>query len=825
MQSGNIIISGIEPVDELLGGLECGQLYLVHGDASGKSLFGIKFLIEGLKQGKSGALVIRYSPEDAVRRFARLGYDCLEDVYSGRLVILEYSDDIIQKIGKLRELTPVLRELEWLLGETRPERLVFDPVASVLAGAEGNLETRAREFAEWARSFGATVVLIANESNYEIIKSFEPFVAESFRFDVREVGERADRFIAFEKSSAIPDQAIEVDPSRGVFLLGRAYAPEGAGKRRATPPPPPSIAELESIREELRAVSERTRKGETEAIDEIDLIGEASIPGGRTLTPSDTAQLVADRQRRDTLQNRKPTAVEEKEIQESRASVTSRESDSTSNDELEIQADVPLVSSTPAETVFEGQLDELSYLLDDLSGSASPLELDLPELESPYPKPANADLDRPGSAPGSGEQLASGFLEAQSSVFQDVRGTASASREPVPPKPRPQSHGRASDFKIDSAMAARAVELFLYPPGAEEEFSFSPSQNARPRAVREASHPKPIGEPDVRARDFNVLIIEDDAETCDLLTQTLGDYTLEVVDDGVSGLAKLISLKPDLVVLDFDLPVIDGFKVLTLIRSALNVPIIIVSGSRMRAIDRVMASELGADYYLTKPFSARELKHKARQLIARYRGLSSWITNPSSASSAVPSARNAEQAAPSPPSEQELLTPNKEFAAEVEKRIKAAVDNGAPFSIVGCRLAQMTADRGRPALRLFEMVRGLARDADLTSTNPRNDLVILLADAGPSGARAFAGRLRARVLDELDQEPALWIRSFPDLEQSAQAASPAHKAARGGTLNRRSGDKATQPQGQARPSSSRTDETSAKKADHRDSYIDFLERL
>src|SRR5882724_5474385 len=389
-QSANTIISGIEPVDELMGGLDRGELYLVHGEASGKSLFGIKFLIEGLKQGKNGALIIRYSPEDAVRRFARLGYDCLEDVYSGRLVMLEYSDDIIQKIGKLRELTPVLRELEWLLGETRPERLVFDPVASVLAGAEGNLETRAREFAEWARSFGATVVLIANESNHEIIKTFEPLVAESFRFDVREVGARADRFIAFEKSSAIPDQAIEVDTSRGVFLLGRAYAPEVAGRRQATPPPPPSIAELESIREELRAVSDRNRKVESEAIDEIDLIGEASIPGDRILTPTDTAQLVADQEARDTLQPPKPTAVEEKEIQAPRTSVTSRQPDSTSNAELGLQAEEPFVSSTPAETLFEGQLDELSYLLDDLSGSASPLELDLPELESPYPKPANA---------------------------------------------------------------------------------------------------------------------------------------------------------------------------------------------------------------------------------------------------------------------------------------------------------------------------------------------------------------------------------------------------------------------------------------------------
>src|SRR5262249_30269520 len=131
-------------------------------------------------------------------------------------------------------------------------RLIFDPVASVLAGASGNIHTRASEFAEWARSFGATVVLIANETNPEIIESFRPLVAESFRFDVREVGERAARFLAFEKQT-ITDQAIEVDPSRGVFLLGSTHPSDDAHQHQATPKPP-SVAELESIKEELRAV-------------------------------------------------------------------------------------------------------------------------------------------------------------------------------------------------------------------------------------------------------------------------------------------------------------------------------------------------------------------------------------------------------------------------------------------------------------------------------------------------------------------------------------------------------------------------------------------
>jgi CheY-like chemotaxis protein/KaiC/GvpD/RAD55 family RecA-like ATPase len=817
-ESGNTIISGIEPVDELMGGLERGQLYLVHGEASGKSLFGIKFLIEGLRRGENGALVIRYSPEDAVRRFAQLGYDCLEDVYSGRLVILEYSDDIIQKIGKLRALTPVLRELEWLLGETRPERLIFDPIASVLAGSEGNFDTRAREFAEWARSFAATVVLIANESNHEIIKSFEPLVAESFRFDVRDLGDRAARFIAFEKSSVIPDQAIEVDPSRGLFLLGRAYSTELPGSHQAAPQPP-SIAELESIREELRAARAETRAKEREPIVDVDLMGDDSISPDRTSGTEDAASLVSP-EPKDARRTRKLTPLEEKEFQSPRAN-TSQPAESTSREEVDFQLDVTIGPSTPGVPQSEGQLDELSYLLDDLTSSASPLDLDLPEL-SFLGSATDPGFDRSDSESGGPVQTAFASAESQQpSVIHHEAGTTSGGDgEQV--QARSTRHSRASDLKIDSAMAARAVELLLHPPESDIDFPSSVSPTTRRRSVRDTAQPESPTETEVRAKDFNVLIIEDDPETCDLLTQTLGDYSLEVVHDGVSGLAKLISFKPDLVVLDFDLPVIDGFKVLTLIRSALNVPIIIVSGSRMRAIDRVMASELGADYYLTKPFSAKELKHKARQLIARYRGLSSWIMNPSSVSSEVAEPGHVEP--PAGPSEppQELFTPYSEFAEEVDKRVKAAMDNGAPFSIVGCRLPQMTADGGRRALKLFEIVRGLTRDSDLTTTNPRNDLVIMLADAGAAGARAFAGRLRARVAEELQQEAALWMRSFPDLEESTEVATPVDTTVPGSTFNRRSSDPSHD---QPSPALTLKDEQSIRKADPRASYIEFLEHL
>ncbi|HSE39001.1 MAG TPA: response regulator [Blastocatellia bacterium] len=790
MESGNTIISGIEPVDELMGGLERGQLYLVHGEGPGKSLFGIKFLIEGFKHGENGALVIRYSPEDAVRRFARLGYDCLEDVYSGRLVILEYSDDIIQKIGKLREITPVLRELEWLLGETRPVRLIFDPVSSVLAGAEGNLDTRAREFASWARSFGATVVLVATESNHEIIRCFKPLVAESFRFSVTHVDERAAGFITFEKSSAIPDQRIEVDPARGVFLLGRALAAEGDHQ---TEPRPPSTAELDSIKEELRAARMPTE--ESEPLSEIEPNREASVSIDG-LGQDDSARFGSDLEPPDIRQTRKLTPIEEIEFQAPRARVTSQPADAASKDEFELHLEElvgPSAPPPPLPPLDVAPDDELSYLLDDLVGSTSPLDLDLAE-----PKSNDTTADRATVAPPGGKQQGGRPSPADSAEGQPpitlVRETPSMGSDAEQANTRSTRHGRASDLSPDSTIAARAVELLLHPPESETaiEFPSGASKLAR-RTVGETQHLERPPEAELRPADFNVLIIEDDPETCDFVTQTLADYSLEVVQDGVSGLAKLISLKPDLVVLDFDLPVIDGFKVLTLIRSALNVPIIIMSGSRMRAIDRVMASELGADYYLTKPFSAKELKHKARQLIARYRGLSSWIINPSSA---TVSTRN-ERLPASASMGQELFTPYAQFAAEVDKRVKTAMDSDAPFSIVGCRLPMMSADGGPRALRLFEIVRGLARDSDITSTNPRNDLVILLADSGPQGARSFAARLRARVMDEWNVEPTLWVRSFPDIGESGAAAA-ANVSAQSGAFSRRSGDQANQQRGRAR---------------------------
>jgi CheY-like chemotaxis protein/KaiC/GvpD/RAD55 family RecA-like ATPase len=857
----NLIPSGIEPVDKLLGGLERGQLYLVHGEASGKSLFGIKFLIEGLKRGESGALVIRYSPEDAVRRFARLGYDCLEDIYSGRLVILEYSDDIIQQIARLRQLTPVLRELEWLLGETKPERIIFDPVTNLVIGESGKLEPRVREFAEWARSFGATVVLIANADKEEVVDSFRPLVQESFRFEVKETAERATRFMAFEKSTAIADQAIEVDPSRGVFLLGRAQTPEHFfSVFSATPPSNTEAAQTrDGAEESAHAQSTAMPSADVEPVSRSPFAGydfDKILEPLASIQSTDEPKINSSDRVMDSATDYNAPAEPGASNESNEADITGRHTTNLpSYKKLESSHVVePVESSSNESEAFkqnnlgETTTDVFSDLFDELSLAASTLDLDNPEPQparpDAYDKAVELFSGNAEQSPASGNHQS----HAASSPVTEVAAAAQPRRAFTDrDAAQPRRRSRASDQKIDSAIAARAVELMLRPP--ESEMLTSPLALDMMSAPRQSAQATGLEVPaNVQPKDFKVLIIDDDPNSCDLVAQTLTEYTVEVVHDGVSGLSKLISFKPDLVILDVDLPIIDGFKVLEHIRQSLNMPIIIVSGSRVRASDRLLAAELGADYYLTKPFSVKELRHKARQLIARYRGISSWIINARmSTTERAPRVEQGERDAVrlieplivSIGSEGDQFTPYQKFIALVETRVKATIENGAAFSVVGCRLPAMTAKGGQVALRLFELVRTLVRDTDLISTNPRNDLVVLLANADASGARAFASRLRERAIEEMHQEPSIWMRSFPDLEEATEAAST-FRPANGSKRNRRASDLQHEgDRGQAQypsnPMTSQSGEQGAqrtaplrevtKKPDPRESYIDFLEHL
>ncbi|MGH2582542.1 MAG: response regulator [Anaerolineales bacterium] len=117
-----------------------------------------------------------------------------------------------------------------------------------------------------------------------------------------------------------------------------------------------------------------------------------------------------------------------------------------------------------------------------------------------------------------------------------------------------------------------------------------------------------------------VLVVEDDAAIRDALTYNLGreGYEVEAVGDGAAALKTARATSPDVIVLDLMLPEIDGFDVTRTLRKESNVPILMLT-ARDDEIDRVLGLELGADDYLTKPFSMRELLARVKAMLRRAR--------------------------------------------------------------------------------------------------------------------------------------------------------------------------------------------------------------
>ncbi len=115
-----------------------------------------------------------------------------------------------------------------------------------------------------------------------------------------------------------------------------------------------------------------------------------------------------------------------------------------------------------------------------------------------------------------------------------------------------------------------------------------------------------------------ILIVEDERNLCDLIRDNLQEQGYQVLQafDGPSALTMAKDTEPDLIVLDIMLPGIDGLEVCRRLRQGSIVPILMLT-ARDEEIDRVLGLELGADDYLTKPFSMREFKARVRALLRR----------------------------------------------------------------------------------------------------------------------------------------------------------------------------------------------------------------
>jgi DNA-binding response OmpR family regulator len=118
-----------------------------------------------------------------------------------------------------------------------------------------------------------------------------------------------------------------------------------------------------------------------------------------------------------------------------------------------------------------------------------------------------------------------------------------------------------------------------------------------------------------------LLLVEDDARLAEHTAEYLRDHDaeVEVVGDGLSGLARAASGEHDLVLLDVMLPGLDGLEVCRRLRQSSPVPVIMLT-ARGDEIDRVVGLELGADDYVPKPFSPRELLARVRAVLRRQPG-------------------------------------------------------------------------------------------------------------------------------------------------------------------------------------------------------------
>src|SRR3954465_6668460 len=115
-----------------------------------------------------------------------------------------------------------------------------------------------------------------------------------------------------------------------------------------------------------------------------------------------------------------------------------------------------------------------------------------------------------------------------------------------------------------------------------------------------------------------ILVVEDEPSLVDTLQYSLQrqGYDVAVSTDGAKALEVARRERPDMVILDVMLPTMDGFEVCRILRQEMSAPILMLT-ARTDEVDKVVGLEVGADDYLTKPFSMRELMARVKALLRR----------------------------------------------------------------------------------------------------------------------------------------------------------------------------------------------------------------
>jgi two-component system OmpR family response regulator len=121
---------------------------------------------------------------------------------------------------------------------------------------------------------------------------------------------------------------------------------------------------------------------------------------------------------------------------------------------------------------------------------------------------------------------------------------------------------------------------------------------------------------------MRILIVEDDTSIAELVRDYLAvnGFECDIAADGIKGLETALNNDYDLIILDIMLPGLDGFAILSRIRESKDIPVILLTAKK-EEIDKIRAFGLGADDYMTKPFSPGELVARVKMRIERYDSL------------------------------------------------------------------------------------------------------------------------------------------------------------------------------------------------------------
>lgn len=326
---------------------------------------------------------------------------------------------------------------------------------------------------------------------------------------------------------------------------------------------------------------------------------------------------------------------------------------------------------------------------------------------------------------------------------------------PMPPPPPPVSAPlvtqQAPAAAAQSASANTQTFPWQTPPRAAGQPAAVPPAAAQPSSPSILS---PAAQDVVHEERFKVLVIDDDPATCNLISMALkDDCFVKAVHDGPSGLNALKDDTYDLVLLDVNLPIVDGFHVCQHIRKThWQVPIIIITGTHLRAEDRLQSASVGGDLYLTKPFSVQELRLRVRQLIGRYREVPEWI--------GAGAAAGIEPVQPPPGGgRMQQVVPLEEFIRHLDHERRNSKVIGMPFSVVSCRLQSDSSAEAEERMR--DMIRSQMRENDVMTIDHDQRSLIILPEASAEGAQIFIQRVRQIAMTEVGLDPLFQWRTYP----------------------------------------------------------------